>query len=555
MNKFSGAIAPSQRPQPSQPGRSPQGLPNLLPVVLGGVLMGLCPAPVNAWPLAWLALAPLWWTVLAPGQPPQPRQAFGLGLAWSLTYHGMVLSWITALHPLTWMGVPWLGSVAIAAFAWGFITLLGGVTFGVWALLVHLAAVRWTLSMPQRLLLGTALWCSLETLLSWGPLHWPTLAYTQSPGNGWMLHIGQLSGPMGITAAVVLINGCWAAAWCAYQTRLAGSTGSTRPVPSSRKRMIGWRGWVGLGLGVWVGLQGLGGWLHHHGAADDPNQALPIGLIQGNVPTRVKLTPAGIRQAIQGYAEGYRTLVQQGAAAVLTPEGALPELWTDAYQRRNPIYQAVLEQGRILWLGTFRPTRTPDGPGLTQSLITLDGNAQVISQYDKIKLVPLGEYIPLQSLLGGVISRLSPVEGSLLPGRSRAGLATPFGRAIVGICYESAYSDLFQQQAAAGGEWIMTASNNDPYPLRMMAQHHAQDVMRAIETDRWAARVTNTGISGVVTPRGQTAWLAPAHTYVTHLHTLYRRQTRTPYVRWGDWLTPLLLITSVGMLISVGRRR
>jgi apolipoprotein N-acyltransferase len=75
-----------------------------------------------------------------------------------------------------------------------------------------------------------------------------------------------------------------------------------------------------------------------------PGDPLTIGLIQGNVPTRVKLTPAGTRQAIQGYTQGYRDLVAQGAEAVLTPEGAIPEIWSRTSQTRSPIYQAVQEQ-------------------------------------------------------------------------------------------------------------------------------------------------------------------------------------------------------------------
>ena len=92
-----------------------------------------------------------------------------------------------------------------------------------------------------------------------------------------------------------------------------------------------------------------------------------------------------------------------------------------------------------------------------------------------------------------------------------------------------------------GGEFMVTASNNDPYPVWMMQQHHGFDVLRAVESDRWALRVTNTGLSGLVDHHGRTLWLGESHTYLTHRATLDRRQTLTPYIRWGDWLTPLLL--------------
>lgn len=512
-------------------GRSPWGW-----VILGGVLMALTPAPVEAWPLAWVALAPLWRAVMTSRR--SPWRIFALGALWSGVYHGIVLSWITALHPLTWMGIPWLASVAITAFAWVFITGLGSVTFGLWAVLLRWASDRGHLFPLARILVGTALWCGLETVLSWGPLYWPALAFTQSPQNLWILHLGQLAGPMAVTAAIVAVNGCWA--------EMAERRSQTA-LPYRRFPAL-------VGLVLVAGLHGLGWSLYHRSLPVTPQQPLRIGLIQGNVPTRIKLTPLGTRQAIQGYTEGYRTLADQGADAVLTPEGAIPDIWTRAYQARNPLRQSVLEKGVVLWVGTFRPAVHQSTRQLTQSLVTLNAQGEVVSQYNKVKLVPLGEYMPLQSLLGGVIARLSPMSSSLLPGTPDQSFVTPFGKAIVGICYESAYSELFRQQAAQGGAWIMTASNNDPYPPRMMQQHHAQDVMRAIETDRWAIRVTNTGISGVVTPHGETQWLAEPHQYVTHLTAIEQRDSQTLYVRWGNWLTYGLFLGAIAAGMSSGRR-
>jgi apolipoprotein N-acyltransferase len=112
----------------------------------------------------------------------------------------------------------------------------------------------------------------------------------------------------------------------------------------------------------------------------------------------------------------------------------------------------------------------------------------------------LGEYIPFEQALGHLVDRLSPLDAHLIAGRATQLFETPFGRAIVGICYESAFAKHFRRQAAAGGQFILTASNNAHYSETMPAQHHAQDVMRAIETDRWAVRATNTGYSGIVDP-------------------------------------------------------
>jgi len=66
--------------------------------------------------------------------------------------------------------------------------------------------------------------------------------------------------------------------------------------------------------------------------------------------------------------------------------------------------------------------------------------------------------------------------------------------------------------------------------------------MRAIETDRWAAIATNTGYSAFVNPHGETVWMSRINTYEVQDTTIYRRQTQTLYVLWGDRLTPLLLV-------------
>jgi apolipoprotein N-acyltransferase len=168
----------------------------------------------------------------------------------------------------------------------------------------------------------------------------------------------------------------------------------------------------------------------------------------------------------------------------------------------------------------------------------------VISRYDKVILVPLGEYVPFQEILGGIVDRLSPLQAHLIPGDPDQIIDSPFGQIIVGICYESAFSEHFRRQAARGGEFIITASNNAHYSHAMPAQHHAQDTMRAIETDRWMARATNTGYSAFVDPHGNQLWLSDLDKYQIHSETIYRRDTRTLYVRWGDWLTKVLIITA-----------
>lgn len=507
-------------------------MPLLLAIALiGGILMGLTPAPTGAWFLAWVALIPLWFLVVQPNPTKSKNYFFPslLGLAWGLGYHGLAIFWITGVHPMTWMGVPWLASLAIALFCWVFISVWLALLVSLWA--IAFSWINQTTKLPPliRVLIGTALWCGLEFLWSLGPLYGTSLSSTQSPENLLILHLGQISGPLTVTAAIVAVNGFIAEAWINAQRN------NHRYSQRQLQGIVPHQKYLGVALTLFVGLHLLGFGLYQRPLGESSDTALKVGIIQGNIPNQIKLYPAGWQKAIEGYTQGYKTLALQGVDAVLTPETALPFTLNEI--KRGSFYSAVLEKGIPAWVGGFGE----QGRSLTNSLFTITGTGDIFSQYDKAKLVPLGEYIPFEQFLGRLVSRLSPLDAHLAAGKAIQQFDTPFGRAIAGICYESAFPEAFRRQALTGGEFILTASNNAHYSIAMPAQHHAHDVMRAIENDRWAARATNTGYSAIVDPHGRTLWKSGINTYEIHAGIIYRRQTQTLYVRWGDWLTPVFL--------------
>ncbi len=514
----------------------------LITAFLSGIVMGLTVAPVEAWFLAWFALVPLW-LILFGGKPlKNPSLRFSLlPLAWGIGYHGVALSWITGIHPMTWMGVPWLASLGIALFCWAFITMWGAVLVAIWAM-----GTLW-LTNKQRngkpttnlhglvtVLIGTALWCGLEGIWSAGPLWWTSLAYTQSPHNLVILHLGQLSGPSTVTAAIVAVNGLIAQAW--IYTQAKGNSKNFTPYL--------------LPLILFFIVHVIGWGLYSIPLNQPTATALKVGVVQGNIPNTIKLYPEGFRRAIAGYTRGYLNLVEQGVEAVLTPEGALP--FFQPQIMASPLVAAVKDKGVVAWIGGFAAQNSGE---YTNSLFTVTGKGEVFSRYDKAKLVPIGEYVPFKEILGGVINRLSPLKENQVHGAANQEFDTPFGRAIVTICYESAFSERFRRQAAAGGQFILSPSNDAHYSAAMPSQHHAQDIMRAIETDRWAVRATNTGYSAFVNPHGETLWISGHNTYEIKAETIYKRQTQTLYVRWGDWLTAVLLVWGAVSHAEAQRRR
>lgn len=566
--------------------------------LFSGIAMGLTTAPVNAWLLAWVALAPLWVLVVSYQKPKieeqkqkqkqkflflpdslniHPLPNLILPALWGIGYHGLALSWIMGIHPMTWLGVPWWPSLAIALFCWAFITVWGAALVTVWA---WLFVILNSLTLPgknpililnspplqggagggkaqfsalTRVLIGTALWCALESIWSTGSLWWTSLSYTQSPHNLAILHLGQLSGPSAVTAAIVAVNGLIAEAWIEGSSATDAVTDVTdgiRLPPRARKKKVTGNNLIFyiLPASLCLILHFIGWSLYNRPLIQEAGTSLKIGIIQGNIPNDIKFDSGGWRRALEGYTAGYKELADRKVDAVLLPETALPFIWTNEYQRSTlSFYQAILERGVVAWVGGFGQ----EGDSITNSLLAIDKTGEIVGRYDKLKLVPLGEYIPFYEILGGIINRLSPLDAHLVPGNSKQLFDTPFGRAIVGICYDSAFAEIFRYQAANGGEFMLTVSNNAHYKPPMLAQHHALDVMRAIETDRWAVIATNTGYSAFVNPRGETVWKSGINTYEVRDATIYRRQTKTLYVQWGDWLTPLLLVLAGLMRLIV----
>ncbi|MGB7086131.1 MAG: hypothetical protein WBD47_11305, partial [Phormidesmis sp.] len=321
-------------------------------LLVGGVLMGI--APVNAWPLAWVALVPLWRVIHLPQQ--NIWRIFAGAALWGMAYHGTALSWIMGLHPMTWLGIPWLGSLAIALFAWLFITLWGAAIGTTWAGMM-VALNRWQpMTGVTRVVVGTALWCALEWVWSKGPLYWTSLSFTQSPHNLLALQLGQLSGPLTVTASIVAVNGLLAEAWCRQARCQPGRC--QQPVGRRANWRLGLRGWLrsrylGSAIALFLSLHLLGLGLYARPLADRAAQALDVGLIQGNIPTNQKLTSQGIQTSWQIYLDGYEALAAQGAQLVLTPEGAIPQQWNSFLQSRNLLQRAVVKNAVPLVLGTF----------------------------------------------------------------------------------------------------------------------------------------------------------------------------------------------------------
>ncbi|MFN2480760.1 MAG: apolipoprotein N-acyltransferase [Pyrinomonadaceae bacterium] len=189
--------------------------------------------------------------------------------------------------------------------------------------------------------------------------------------------------------------------------------------------------------------------------------------------------------------------------------------------------------------------------GVYNSAVLINEEGRLVAQYDKIRLLPFGEYVPLPRWLGG--GMVSAIVGEFTPGAGYTLLPTGDARAGVFICFESAFPSLSREFTRAGADVLINISN-DGYLGRtpVLRQHLANAIFRAVENQRPVLRVTNSGITARITPRGkvtdETASFEPA----TRAWAVSRAAGgKTFYTRHGDLFVALCaVVTFLSVVLS-----
>lgn len=177
-------------------------------------------------------------------------------------------------------------------------------------------------------------------------------------------------------------------------------------------------------------------------------------------------------------------------------------------------------------------SRTPEGAPLNSAFLA-GSLGEVRDRYDKIKLVPFGEFVPEPF---GFVNRITHEVGDYVPGSRIVIFDTNTHRLGAFICYESAFPDLVRQFTLNGAEVLMNLSNDGYFGQSASREQHLSLVrMRAAENGRWILRSTNDGITAVIDPAGRvTDRMQPYQEMAATMKYNFTRAL-TPYVHYGDW--------------------
>lgn len=486
------------------------GWPGNLLTLLAGALTPLSMAPFDFWPLSLLSLGLLYLGL----RELAPKAALLRGWYYGFGLFGAGTSWIyVSIHdfggasPLLAGGLMLLFSAAVALFfalpAW------------LWS-----RWLRTSRGLFDALAFG-ALWVVQEAFRGWFLTGFPWL----------YAGYGQLDGPL---AGLAPLGGVWLIGFV-----LAFSAVLLVNLPNFRRQPRQFSVGLLLLLLVWAG-----GWsLKQHSWTEPAGEPLSVAAIQGNVAQNMKWDPAQLNAQLALY----RDLSVEGRRVDLLvwPETAVPVLKEYASSYLDSM--AAFANGRNTALITGVPVRevAADGSKRYYNAITVAGEGQ--GTYLKQKLVPFGEYVPLQDMLRGLITFFDLPMSDFARGPEDQTLLQAKGYSIASyICYEVVYPE-FAAGLAAQSNLLLTVSNDAWFGHSIGPLQHLQMAqMRALEAGRWMIRATNTGVTALIDPFGQIDTRIAQFEQGVLYGEVLPMQGLTPYLRWGSW--PLALCCGLLLL-------
>lgn len=230
---------------------------------------------------------------------------------------------------------------------------------------------------------------------------------------------------------------------------------------------------------------------------------------------------------------------------IVWPEMPAPFEDTDASFIGRVASVAKLSHAAVL---TGVIARAADGAPLNSALL-MGRNGVVISRYDKVNLVPFGEFVPWPF---GILTRKVSTEAGDFEAGRRA-IVSSIGSHRIGafICYESVFPGYIRRFAASGAEALFNISNDSWFGRSAARYQHLQIVrMRAAENARWILRATDNGITAVIDPAGRIVRTTQQYTELAARFQYGYRQDRTFYTRYGDWFVAFCALLAAGVLMS-----
>ncbi len=388
-----------------------------------------------------------------------------------------------------------------------------------WACAAHLVCL---VPPARRMWLFPVLWVVVQVLPRFPPFGFPWNETASAlAGTPELLRSLAVWGASGLGWTLVAVgSGLWGL--CRRQLRRAGAT------------VVG----VAVATALLMSLLAPG--------TEPTGETLRIAAIQPGTSLEEKWDPSQWREITDHVWSQTRSAAAHGANLVLWPESAVP-----FSIERDSDYRAAVE-GLARELGVqivLNSVGVLEDGGYTNSayLVTLDGLST--ARYDKVHLVPFGEFVPrwarfafTEALVREVGNFAPGAKPTVLPAQAPVGVA---------VCFEVVFPDLVAAEVRAGAEVLATLTNDGWYGFSWAPrQHFAQVVLRAAENRRFFVRAALTGISGVIDPYGRVVARLAVGDSGLLVEDVQPLTGLTPRSRWGDWWAVLCVVSAMVILAS-----
>ncbi|MBR1149911.1 apolipoprotein N-acyltransferase [Bradyrhizobium sp. JYMT SZCCT0428] len=455
--------------------------------LVAGALSALAMAPFNAWPVLFLTFPVAVWLIDGAGAgrwrgvPAAAMSGFWFGLG----YFVVGLYWIGYAFLVDAPTFAWLMPFAVLGLP-AYLALFTAAGFA-------LARLLWTRDASRLLALAISL-----TITEWLRGHllsgfpWNSFGYALSEPLA-LAQTASLIGLWGMTFLTVAI-------FASPAVLIDGTSRGRKPwlAPAAALGLLAVMAVFGA---VRLSLQ------------PTVLTKVKLRIMQPNLQQDVKFNYAAKAEVMQKYltlsdrASGPQSTGVSDANILIWPESAFPFFLTREADAMAQIAD-LLPRGTVLITGSVRAPDLPPGVRVTRaynSIYTIDHDGSVLSVYDKLHLVPFGEYLPFQDWMEKLgFVQLTRVQGGFIPGTRRRAMDIPNApRALPLICYEAIFpGDITTRDDRPG--WIINVTNDGWFGISTGPYQHLQQMrLRAIEEGLPVVRAANTGISAVIDPSGR----------------------------------------------------
>ncbi|MCX5697049.1 MAG: apolipoprotein N-acyltransferase [Candidatus Omnitrophica bacterium] len=525
---------------------------NLILCIFSGLLLALPFSFPTFWIFAWVGFVPLFFA----------RQGKSKTKAFLLAYLTGIIFW--------WGTIYWL--VHVTFLGTSVLILYLALYFGIFGLFVSTSDQRLT---TNNCLFLPCVWVILEYtrshLLTGFP--WALLGYSQQM-NLPIIQISDITGAWGVSFVIMMIN-------CAVYLVVSPCPPC---VPSGRR---GWSLVVSYPLSekiktyiaailILLLTLGYGFFKLYHRPSTNDQRLLKVSVIQANIPQELKWEESARGFIIKKYLG--LTAIAAGAtprrigSAGVTPSASKPDLliWPEAavpvvLEEEPDYYNAVVNNVRQAKTPLLFGAVTARKGLYYNSACLLSAEGALLQRYDKVHLVPFGEYIPLKKVFP-FLETIVPI-GDITPGKkykvfeiaSSPSAPRNDAKFSVLICFEDLFPELSRRFVADGAQFLVNITNDAWYKkTSAAAQHFQASVFRAVENRVYLVRAANTGISGFIAPSGKVVSLVrePSGNTIfidgisTQIIPLEKHE-QTFYGKKGDFFISLLLFFVIySMLIK-----